>query len=752
MPSANDKVVLEIGLESKKVPKGIKDLQNKFEELGKKLEKINASIVKGFKLQENFLNKIGDAAKKSSAIVESSESKKAAAINKANKALDEQAKKLSRLQTQSSKLGAVAGAAGGIARGIGGGMLAGGSSLMGMVMGAAGNAVGAYSQYGMAQRGLIGTGMTSKQLSRAGGRGVGYGYQMAETAGQAVGIGRETGRGANVTTAQQFGFAGGMGVGEAGGIMGSLYKGGIEFGGRGGKKELAKILQAGVKSGLDQGKMPEFASSVAKMVEQQAARGVGAADASGAAAGLSWLMQGLGTKSPDRALQVAQSLDAGIRTPGGGEAGNAMILQAFGFGKPGGTTDIYEATKRQQQGFFGGKGNQGVKNVQDVLSEFVSQYGEEGVGGKTDSMKMANFMASKVLPLTLEQVEQLQEINNTTESQAEKDEKIKKILADAKPLEEKTKDAMTQGFDDVAKSIAAVNSQLITAGSKFWKVYKDVQKEMLDLFVKMAKPAAKVMETLFEGIKELIANIREIINHIRDLIPNVGGKKSVVTQIGEATTGLHSDMADKIALRWQKKTQGIASKFQPQTAAGTIYQAAAPTMSGLHGQVWGNVGKPGFTYRKAGEKRYRSNIDDIFSRVHKITGMSSEEMQSTKITPKAMALLRRATSPNRTEKEKEGLLTEFGKEFKAGGPLKQVSRTAEQEKLLVELIKKYEGRESEKKSFLRNIQATTKLTTAINENTEYWRQDRATRKINNPKRTAAETSLSKINFMKPLSD
>jgi hypothetical protein len=656
MPSASDKVVLEIGLDSKKVPKGIKELQKRFEELSKKLEKINASITKGFKSQEESLKKISEASKQSADAVAKAEKQKSDAIGKSNKVIDEQEKKLTRLQKTAQKLKSTAR---GIGRGIGGGIIGGAAGLAGFMMGGMQQSIAAYQQYGMAQRGLTGTGITRRQLGRAGGAGVGMGYTLSETAQQALGVGRAVGRGAEVTTAQQFGYAGGMGVGEAAGVMGALYKGGVGFGGKEkqGQKELSKIITAGMESGLDRGKIPEFAQSVSQMVDQMSARGVGRADVGGAAGGLGWLMKGLGFKSPERAMQVAQGLDVGIRAPGGGEAGQAMMLQAFGFGKPGGTADIYEATKRQQQGFFG---TGGTKNVQDVLSEFARQYGEVGVGGKTESMKMANFMASKVLPLTIDQIEQLQEINNTTETQAEKDKKIEELMKKAEPLEKQMLDQTKKGFTGVAKQVAKVNSVLVKVGAKYWSVATRVQNKMLKVMDVLSGPLATGLGKLVDAIDRLIDSIGYLWSWLKEKFGGTSSATIAQEKLRKMTGGSQATMVSNVGA-WQASQEKILKGITPATAEEALAQKFGMSMAAteVRRQQFTDAGA------KATEKRRwfksQEKINAIMSRVQRGVGEAGGRFDpSQAMAPEAMSLFKNIISkkaPTNAE------IAEFSKKY-----------------------------------------------------------------------------------------
>ncbi len=636
MPSASDKVVLEIGLDAKKVPKGIKDLQKKFEDLAKKLEKINESIVKGFKSQESALVKVASAAKNSAAAVAAAEKQKVDAIQKANKVIDEQEKKLTKLQKTMAKLKSAGRGAAGLAAG-------GAAGFAGYMMGGIQQSVAAYSQYGMSIRGLTGTGISRKQLGRATGKGIGLGYGMSETAQQAIGIGRATGRAADVTTAQQFGYAaGGMGVGEAGGIMGALYKGGVGFGGKDqqGRKELSKIITSGMEAGLDRGKIPEFAGSVSKIVDQMSARGVGKADVGGAAGGLGWLMKGLGMKSPERAMQVAQGLDTGIRTPGGGEAGQAMMLQAFGFGKPGGTTDIYEATKRQQQGFFGGEKGQGIKNVQDVLSEFVDQYGEKGVGGKTESMKMANFMASKVLPLTLEQVEQLQEINNTTESQEEKNKKIAEILKKAEPLDKQMLTQTKKGFTGVASRVAGLEAKMIAMGAKYWGPMTKIQETSLDLMSKFAGPLADGISRLILAVESLVTNLQQIWAWAKERWGGVTSPLQSVSSVGEKASEAVSSRIDM----WKKTVSSRTRGVTPRTLGQAVYGVAGPEVGSWTGRASLESGKEKERMLGIAAGR-RKQISNLFKGIQKeFPGQSRSALERMPLTEKAAGLARNMAS------------------------------------------------------------------------------------------------------------
>lgn len=345
-------------------------------------------------------------------------------------------------------------------------------------------------QYGKAYSALAGMG-TREQLRGARKRGVGLGFSPMETLQQAQGVARATGQIGAVTTAQRFSRVTGMGVGEVGGFMGSLTQAGQGFGGRagrGGKKEMIDILALGTASGLDKARMPEFFKGVEQLVQAGGTRTAGDVSGTGIASILAAFGQsGMAGLQGARGAAVLQKLDKGIRAPGGGEAGQALVLQAFGFGKPGGTTTYYEALKRQQQGVTG---KQGAQNLIDIFQETRGQTG----GGQQQIMNLSNMFGMDLA--VLEEVRKVVEEQGLTAK--EKQEKIAELTAGQKSIDEQILDSMKE-FGDTAVTLAELEDRTLGIGEKVeehMKHIRDSINKLVDHFMPQIVKALEVIADL----------------------------------------------------------------------------------------------------------------------------------------------------------------------------------------------------------------------------------------------------------------
>lgn len=361
------------------------------------------------------------------------------------------------------KLGGVAGAA----------ALGAGGAAVGAVSSQIREGYGMYSQYRQAQGGLIGMGTTMPGMYDARKRGLERGYGAIESMQQARAVAQATGQAGAVTSAQDISRITGMDVGGATDFMGQLTRAGQGFGGKagtGGNKQLEKAIAAGFESGLDRARMPEFIQGVGKLVELQAGRQGG--DVS--AGGFSQMLAAMGmTKEAGmmgaRGANVLSQLNEAMVRPGGGEHGQALMLQAYGFGKPGGDTNYYEALKRQETGASS------VENVKALFAETESQYG----GGQEQILALREMTG-----LSITQLEGLREGVDNLDDGA-----LKKAIDESKPVDEQALEQM-KGMGDHLKRLVKLDDRLIDIGDKFHTDIEDLQ-DAVNAGVDAALPLAK---------------------------------------------------------------------------------------------------------------------------------------------------------------------------------------------------------------------------------------------------------------------
>lgn len=530
------KVLIELQLEMKKLKQQLKSVMGQFKDFKKELEGLGKVQEEGLDAQVDGLKKIDQAQNKVSKAWARSEKQKAKAVRDSTKQLKEQEKELTKIQRlwkglKGSGPGRLAGgfAAGaglaGMGRGLGSMRGIGGTAgrlvsrgvggLVGFGISGLTNAYQTYMQYGMAMAGLTGLG-TPRDLRRglraAGGvGGAGLGYTPTETVQQAVGIGRATGNIGAIYRAQQFARGYGLDVGEAGGYMGMLRQAGYGFGGqvrgpggamtatrREGSRELTKIIEAGMISGLEKGRIGEFLQGVSSITGQLGSQLPGKINVSGIAAQAAMLGQ---SKLPGfqgaRGMQLLARLNQAIQRPGGGEAGQAMMLQALGFGKPGGGTRYYEALKMQEEGIHD------PRNLPKLMKEVYSQLGDPAKGGRSMVNEEANLAMKEITGLSLKQVEGLQNIMASGKSAEDQQKEIKELLKKAEPIEKQALEESKKGFTGVMKHVAGVESKQISIGSKFAPIFQKLQNLQLDALKMLTNFLPEIVKWLRESFNVL---------------------------------------------------------------------------------------------------------------------------------------------------------------------------------------------------------------------------------------------------------
>jgi hypothetical protein len=414
-----------------------------------------------------------------------------------------------------------------------------------------------YMQFGASQWGMAGLGSSKGDRGRgrkAFGKGVGMGFTPTETAQMAPGVAGATGHLGATTLAQQFAMGGGYGpgrVGEAVQYMGTMRQAGTDFGG-GGKqasKELTKTISAGMYSGLEKARLPEFYEGVRGLVQAQFGTSAGKVDSVNIAKQLAMIGKGGGVGFQGaRGAQVMGQLDQMIKSPGGGEAGQAMILQAMGFGKPGGQVNYYDALKGQQEGI------RDPDNIKKVMKEVYSQRGNVDAGGADPANREANLQFSLMSGLSIKQTEQLKDIYSSSKSQEEKDKEIEKVLEEAKPIQERALEASKDGFAAIKKHIAGVEAQQIRIGSKIAKPMMQLQ----DLQLKVLGIIADYLPKVIDYLKKLWDAIKEIGIFIKDIAMKVLGKSEA--EYEKDIEGRYKNTIDLIKGRAPKTAQGFLTQ------------------------------------------------------------------------------------------------------------------------------------------------------------------------------------------------
>lgn len=489
----SNEVLIKVRYELSELQKGQAKLTQEFEKTKKKAEKAFGGK-KAIKELSAAVKELTTALKAQGTAFDRTEKGKQKELQKTNKEIDLQKKKLQEVgKFAQSRTGrfltsfAAGAGVGGLRQpltaervgGFAGRMLSRGiGGVAGFAMTGLSNAYQSYLQYGQAVGGLVGLGRPGQmKAGRAGAHGASgarLGYSMIETAQQAAGVGRATRNIGAVYKAQQAARATGMDVGEVTGYMGMIRQAGHGFGGmatgpggqqqqvgQSGPKMLEKVIAAGMLSGIEKARLPEYLQGLSNITQAAAARTSGKVDIEKIASFQTLLgKSGLAGFQGARGAAVTQQLMQSTVTPGGGEAGQSMMLQALGFGKPGGKTSYYSALKNQQQGM------ERPENVAAMFKEVYSQLGVVGKGGSGKNQEEANLALSEMTGLSIKQIEDLGEILNSGKSSEEQMKSIKKQMEKAEPIDKQALREMKSGFGGVVQHLAGISDMTTAIGGK----------------------------------------------------------------------------------------------------------------------------------------------------------------------------------------------------------------------------------------------------------------------------------------------
>ena len=314
------------------------------------------------------------------------------------------------------------------------------------------------------------------------------GFAPSEMAGMAGGVARATGRlgGTDLLTAMQFNRGTGM---DAAPIMGQLRQAGVGGGQNGSsakmKQEMIRILAIGMETGLERARMPEFFEGISQLLGRRSS--VAAGDVSSIEyARLFAQMQatGLSGLTGARGASLLGSLDTGIRQPGGGEAGQALALQAFGFGKPGGTATYTEALMRQEEGAT-------ARNVRAVLGEAERQYG----GGDAGMLAL-----KEIFNISLTQAKAMQDMVHGGSTNAA----IDATLA-TKGGGDFGAGTQMEVLGDVTKHLAHLSNRLVEMGELFKEPIERIQEKINNAVESTAPVIADALTFVADQVDEIAA-------------------------------------------------------------------------------------------------------------------------------------------------------------------------------------------------------------------------------------------------------
>lgn len=369
-------------------------------------------------------------------------------------------------------------------------------SLAGMVVGTVSSQISAgfdqYVDYGKALTGLMGTGATETAGDELRHKGIKQGYTATETIQQAATVARGTGQYDAVTQAQQVTRGTALDMPEVTGFMQQQTQAGQGFGGAAGAagskgfKQMSKAIALGTSAGIEEARLGEYMAGVQKVVQMQAGRQGGDIDTFEYAKVLQAMGQfgGSGLQGA-RGGAVLSQLNEAIVKPGGGEAGQALMMQAMGFGTPSGGATYYEARKQQQEGATS-------KNVKAMFSQVESQSG----GTEETILKMEEMTG-----LGITQLEKMYDVYKKMDD-PKRDEKLQKIIDDSGSVEDKSLAEMKK-LGKVATQAADFQNRLVDLGA-----------ESYESIIKMQIAINKMVDELLPAAIIVLEKVATAAHHI----------------------------------------------------------------------------------------------------------------------------------------------------------------------------------------------------------------------------------------------
>lgn len=367
-----------------------------------------------------------------------------------------------------------------------------------------GTAISSYEQQGRAGARLEGMGSlagVNNPLQVA--RSQRMGYSLTESYGHAATVGRQTGQVGATATAQEFSRIYGGSVEEVGGVMGQLTRGGSKFnstGGGSGRRQMAKMFQDAVSSGLDASRTGEHLEAVGSLAEFAGSRSSRNVDF-GQISGMLGLLGSTGRSGFQgaRGASFLSGIDQGIRSGGVDDSSKAIGLQAMGFGY-GGPNDVsyYEAEKMLEQGITG---EGGADRLDRIMRTMMAATG----GGEElyNSLKTSGFMGDATRQQIEDFVNDYQSKHRTGRSTQDLIERFQGGSQGS--IAGRIQAAGTSTNLRVNRQDARLDNRSAEQGSQLYDSFSDMQ-NLLNEMVDMAMP--KVIDGL-NGFADMIKSIQK---------------------------------------------------------------------------------------------------------------------------------------------------------------------------------------------------------------------------------------------------
>lgn len=395
----------------------------------------------------------------------------------------------------------------GILMGIGGQLVKGLVSLISMPFQAISGQYEAYRSYAMSRSrlaGYAGGGISLDGSTEARKNLIQYGFSPEESISLLASTAKATGGTGGYQAAGAFSKLLGM---DATGLLGSFAQAGQGVKTQNAaEKALTRAVAAGIYSGLDKARLPEFVEGLQSLTGAAGGRAASVINPQEYARVLGLLGKtGLPGLQGSRGVGVAQALDQGFRNPGGGDEGRALVMASLGFGTPSGQTSWYNATKMMQQGLS----VNGAGRMRALFRQTDNVY---------QSQQESNVAIGEMFGLSLDQVEGVRQAFGK-KSDREIDQMLKDMTASEKDVLIDIRNILKDSFLDQNRLQAEVADEQITAGDSMHEAMEDMQRILREFIVDVLPAMVRsvnAMLLVLEEMRPLIQGTANVMNDIAE--------------------------------------------------------------------------------------------------------------------------------------------------------------------------------------------------------------------------------------------
>jgi hypothetical protein len=338
------------------------------------------------------------------------------------------------------------------------------------------------------------------------GAGQALGYSPEEVISAAAMTSRATGSYKGTGSALALSRVLGQDVSETTGMLGQMRQAGYkDFTSTGaGYRDLTKAMAAGVASGLEKARLPEFLSGVMDLTSKAAGRAAGDVSTAPFAQLLSTLARsGVSGLQGARGAAVASALEEGFTSPGGGEEGRALALHAMGFGRG---KSFYAATQALERGTAGDP--QFIKQMIDTVNE-------SAVSGEEANLAIKEMLGGRLNTVQIEAVQKaIKAGEDPTAVLGEALESERDILRDIRSL-------LSGGNDEFlheSRRAASIANENIDNGAQLKDALESIQDVLREFITQNIDTVRTVLTELATFMEEMRPVLRAISMALSDLV------------------------------------------------------------------------------------------------------------------------------------------------------------------------------------------------------------------------------------------